>query len=374
MNAPRLCDAQRPLSLVYEKFGSGEWQHESKEDFRSQLRSEGRKRVDSFVFEHGFERRLREIAISSGLVLALGWYICHDAQGAQYWIRFVEDSAPWCPADEALCERISSHLSGVGATLISTSFDAEANDYTARVLADGAWVGFEPLSSLLSRLSGQKPRGVREMLRADYDDMEPALAYFDRHMTREEMRSLSLKRRLVNGVISARLGRDPRDLDALVLSPGGQLTCIELKRKYPAQGKNKYFGIDERPHVETMHALARIDVRTLHILLVAPRWTDTESPVRWLDDMDLRKKWVWLAAWLSSDAFVRGVSLSTSGQESGQRAFTRIQSAIDWSFIYELNEGLRITDEGKTALASLLRWREPQLPVASYESLKRRTK
>ncbi|SKB71745.1 hypothetical protein [Luteibacter sp. 22Crub2.1] len=363
-----------PLSVVCNRFASGEWRHESENDFRSQLLAEGRKRVDSFVFEHGFERRLREITWSSELTLALGWYVCHDARGCRYWIRFVEDLAPWCAADDSLCDRISSHANGMEESVICTSFDVVSNDFSARAYVSGMWGPSSSLSLLLSLLSGQEPREVRNMIRASYDDMEPALNYLGRYMSPEERRSLSLKRRLVNGIISTHLGRDPSDLDALVLSPDGQLTCVELKRKYPARGKYKYFGVDERPHVETMHALARLNVRTLHVILVAPRWVDAESPVRWLDDVALRENWVWLAVWLSPRVFVEGVNLSTRGEKSGQRAFYRTQSAIDWSFIYEVNNGLRINEEGKRALACLLHWGHLSLEPTTYESLERRTR
>jgi hypothetical protein len=357
------------LAQVYSNYEVGRWNHNSDYAFCVQLLAEGRKRLDAFVFEHGFEKRLREIANANDVSLALGWHIGYDGGKRTYWIRLVEAGNDWTLADDQLVARLSVRRDAGSIVIIRASFDEEANGFLAQRFLTEGWEASREARSLFSEVTGRTAGPVREMSATRGTDVGPALAYLFRFLSAEERKTLSVRRRFINGLLSPHLGRDPADLDALALSREGRLTCIEMKRKYPATRKNKFFGVDEKPHIHTMRMLASMDIRMLHIILVAPRWNDSESPVGWLSDSSRHDDWTWLTAWLSEDVFVDGVNMATRGDKSGQRAFNRIQRAIDWKHVRVLNQGIRLTEQGRRDLAALLEWKNPELAGTSYALL-----
>jgi len=357
------------LAQVYSNYEAGRWNHNSDYAFCVQLLAEGRKRLDAFVFEHGFEKRLREIANANDVSLAIGWHIGYGRGERTYWIRLVEAGNGWTLADDQLMTRLSARRNAGSVVIIRAVFDEDSNAFLAQRYLSEGWEESREARSLFSEVTGRTAGPVREMSATRGTDVGPALAYLFRFLSAEERKALSVRRRFVNGLLSPHLGRDPADLDALALSREGRLTCIEMKRKYPATRVNKFFGVDEKPHIHTMRMLASMDIRMLHIILVAPRWNDSESPVGWLSDRSLHNEWTWLAAWLSEDVFVNGVNMATRGDKSGQRAFNRIQRAIDWKHVRVLNQGVRLAQKGRRDLASLLEWEDPGLAGTSYALL-----
>jgi hypothetical protein len=67
------------------------------------------------------------------------------------------------------------------------------------------------------------------------------------------------------------------DVDRIALHEG-QLWQIELKHKYPWQHENELgFGIN-RGQLNLIHDLALCGIKTLHLIMVKPYWTDKLSP------------------------------------------------------------------------------------------------
>jgi hypothetical protein len=181
--------------------------------------------------------------------------------------------------------------------------------------------------------------------------------------------ALSIQRRLINCMLSPALGRDPTDIDMMVLSPAGQLRCVEFKRKYPASGSQS-FGLDLHPHVNTVRMMDSIGIAPLHILLVAPRWQKNESPLYWLDNHSLNTGWTWLAAGLGGEDAFSGPPLRTHGWDSGQRNASRQQFSISWSKIRRLHEGLNLGDEGSRKMLEFLTAGDlPAAPPVTFQYL-----
>ena len=356
-----------PLKAACEGFESGRLSHDSFDGLYEQLHAEGRRRVDSLVFEHGLEKRLAEICSAHGLALSLGWYLCHDrVSKRRYWIKLGRSAADWNEADIAATERISKRKSGDHVILVT--FDEAQNVFLGSSRLATGWTAWEDIRTLIRSLTGRNPRAIREMSAATPEEIAPAVAYIA-SLGRYSRKVISIRRRFVNGVLSPYFHADPTDLDAFVLAADGKLSCLEFKRKYPARGDKKYFGLDEVPHVATMRLMTSLDIRMLHILLVAPNWTDSESPVRWLYQSDNAPKWTWVVGWIDESALVEGVKLITRGGKSGQRIGTRFQRAIDWQKLYELHRGLKMDDVACAHLASMLKWLHPELASASYSAL-----
>ncbi len=203
--------------------------------------------------------------------------------------------------------------------------------------------------------------------------IQPALTYMGTKLGIPSRRRISIRRRFINGVVSPYLHSDPSDMDAIVLADGGVLSCVEFKRKYPARGRHKYFGVDEVPHVANMRLLADMGIPMLHVLLVAPQWNDAESPVEWMSEQATRSRWTWLVGWLDEFALVAGFNMSTKGEKSGQRSYTRMQRAFDWSCLRTLHEGLELDEVAQSNLAKFLQWSSASLSGTTYEDLRARS-
>ncbi|WP_445620271.1 hypothetical protein ACUN8C_16635 [Kushneria sp. Sum13] len=68
------------------------------------------------------------------------------------------------------------------------------------------------------------------------------------------------------------------DIDTLLRLPGGQRVQLEIKHKYPYQGRNGLcFGIN-KGQVATMRALAESGIDTFHVILVKPWWDRETGP------------------------------------------------------------------------------------------------
>lgn len=362
------------LAKICASFRSGRASHSAVEDFIEQLLAEGAKRVDAFVFEHLFEQRLRKIAEDGGCSVAFCWHLTSDRRGKKYWIRFTDALNPWGEADDGLLRALSSCAGSRNTVVLCVDYDEPANEFFAKQLAKGEWTDRLPLPAVLLRLTRRDPRDVRPMTEAKIVAVAPAIVHLCRWLSPDERKSLSIRRRLINGVLSPHFWRDPTDLDAVVLSAEGVITCVEMKRKYPATRKHKYFGADERPLLDTVSTLAEMGIPVLHILLVAPYWTDSASPVAWLYEKPIRPNWRWLATWLSRDSLVPGIDMSTDGEKSGQRKFKRVQRAIAWEHIVDLNAGLKWTEQGCSTLLSMLsRTAQARAPV-TYEFLEQLTR
>lgn len=359
------------LAKVYDEFNSGSRSHDSLDDLNMQLLAEGKRRVEGLIFEHGIETRLRETCVNHGLILSFGWQIGYDrGSGWRLWFRHVEAADEWTSADAELALRLKQYEPND--RIYRVIFDQASNRFLGSQFCDGVWDSWSELSGQISRAVGRRPRSVRAMNEGHPDELQPTLDYIASQLGAISRRRISISRRLINSVISPCLHADPSDIDALVLSPDGHLSCVEFKRKYPGR-ESMHFGIDEVPHVATMRLFAAMGVRTLHVILVAPRWEKDESAVSWLVSETMRDRWTWIAGWLDENAIVSLVKMQTSGDDSGNRAFDRSQLGIDWGRLWELNLGLKLSEVAKQNLAQLLHWQDPVLPSISFDTLEQRT-
>lgn len=349
------------------------------EDVFKQLRTEGKKRIDAFVFELMFKHRLKTIVSDiEGLTLSFGWHIGYNKDGdPAYWFRLMDDEGDWNRCDDEMTRRLRSCR--VGANRIQTNifrvrYVHEEKELSASEYANVTWGDWEGLGVVLERLPLRgTSRAPKPMQNQDPASAELALKWLGKPILRHELPALSLQRRFMNCYLGSLLGRDGTDLDMMALTPEGQLRYVEFKRKYPATGKQKFFGLDKWPHRNTIDILATIGVSSLHIILVGPKWNKGISPIEWLNNSSLNQYWTWLAINLDGDAFDRIASLHTSGPDSGQRAASRDQEAIKWDRIQLLHEGITLGEAGgKRMVEFLISGKLGNQPLISFEELLKR--
>lgn len=338
-----------------------------------QLRSEGKRRIDAFVFELIFKRRLSIIALSvPDLAMSFGWHIGYNKYGQPaYWFRLMNDEQDWNGCDDVMTDRLTKFRIGpycADVCIVRVQFLQNSNEYVASDLSVNGWANWMPIDQVLLRLPLKDVESdPRSMLNVDPGSAELAFKWLRHDAFAKELPALSIQRRFMNCILGPALGRDGTDLDALTLY-GNKLRCIEFKRKYPAGGKNKFFGIDQFPHVKTIQTLEEMGVSSLHMLLVGPKWDKSESPVDWLNRRELDSAWTWLAADLDSQAF-ENIALHTKGSDSGQRPGNRTQESIRWDRITLLNEGLKFNTAGAERLVQLLGGGNLTDGAMTYESL-----
>ena len=350
---------QDSMSAICRGLETGQLSSDSVRDVIEQLAVEGQRRIDAFVFELMFKQQLQQIARDrTGLSMAFGWHIGYNKCGEpQYWFRLMDRADDWSQCDQQMREKLERLKVGLhqdAATLIRARFDSASNRFLGSISRHDGWEEWACLATLLKKLPGKgSGREPRAMSNAAPSNM---LAAFDRLQMprlRHELTGLSIQRRFMNCLLGPHLGRDGTDLDAVAMGPDGRLRCIEFKRKYPARGKEKFFGLDVWPHVNTIETLASVGIESLHVILVGPIWEKRQSPVEWLNDRSLDPHWTWLAANLDEQAFETAV-LHTSGTDSGHRPQERDQRSISWQRIRVLNAGLTFEPSGREALLGYL--------------------
>ncbi|SDY19166.1 hypothetical protein SAMN05518669_11021 [Variovorax sp. YR634] len=366
------------METICERLADGSLRHSEIRHIFEQLAVEGRRRIDAFVFELLFRNRMRAIAQEhAGLTLSFGWHIGYDGAGnSAYWFRLIDEEDGWNACDEALLSHLAIQVqrSGIAIHVFRVMFRPDTNGFVSSERVSGAW---RPERELAEALADLTPPGTWRPPRS-MDHMDTAMAYtaFDwmskYPLLLSWLPALSIQRRLMNCILSPALGRDPTDIDMMVLSPAGQLRCVEFKRKYPASGSQS-FGLDLHPHVNTVRMMDSMGIAPLHILLVAPRWQKNESPLHWLDDRALNTSWTWLAASLGGEDAFLGPPLKTHGWDSGQRNASRQQFSISWSKIRRLHEGLKLGDEGGRRMVEFLTAGDlPAAPPATFHYLSAR--
>jgi hypothetical protein len=188
------------LKLACEGFDSGRLSHDRFDSLNEQLHAEGRRRVDSLVFEHGFEKRLAQVCDAHGLSVSLGWFICHDrAKGLRYWIKLGRSFADWNEVDIAMAERLATQSPGDKVML--AIFDGALNVFLGCFRMESGWSNWEDMRSLIKKDTGRDPREIRRMDAGTTEQIAPALAYIAR-FGRHSRRTISVRRRFVNGVLS----------------------------------------------------------------------------------------------------------------------------------------------------------------------------
>jgi hypothetical protein len=348
----------RMLSIC-EKLQAGQLSHYNTEHVIEQLAAEGKRRIDAFVFEMMFKFRLKTIANNVlGLTVSFGWHLGYNKyRNPLFWFRVMDHDDDWNACDDAMLARLVAFRAEPykrETVVFRVRYEPVHNEFIASRYTGSAWKDWEKLETVIARLPLRKgARPVRPMDNIDPASASTAFDWLRKSDLHQELVGLSIQRRFMNCVLGPGLGMDGTDLDAVVLTPSGDVRCVEFKRKYPAMGANKSFGLDKRPHVATVETMGQMNINTLHIILVGPKWDKVESPVTWLNDSRLDPYWTWLAADLNGDAFERA-SLRTVGSDSGHRVGERTQSSIKWEKIRLLNEGLSLSEAGRAQLVELL--------------------
>lgn len=341
------------MATICEGFATRELDSSSDSDVLAQLAVEGQRRIDAFVFELLFKQQLKKIACDrTGLFLAFGWHIGYDRDGEPaYWFRLMDHADDWNECDQSMMRALQRLTVGRSdsAKIVRVLFRSEENVFAGSIADQGSWEGWTSLVAVLDRLPRRgRRRDPRAMTNAVPLNKFVAFDWLQKPRLRHELQALSIQRRFMNCLLGPHLGRDGTDLDAMVKTPDGKLRCVEFKRKYPAMGEHKFFGLDVWPHVNTVRTLASIGIESLHVILVGPIWEKRQSPVGWLNDRSLDPHWTWLAASLDDQAFETQV-LHTSGTDSGHRVAERDQRSIKWDRIRVLNAGLSFGQSGVDA-------------------------
>ena len=371
--------AQQPINPMQEictECANGKLDPLTEEGLRRQLSVEGRKRIDAFVFELFFKLRLTKIcADTPGLIPSFGWHIGYNRFGdPTYWFRLLDAPDAWNACDNEIAARLRNLQVGPKqrrVTVVGVIREHGKYKLQGAKRAVAGWETWQPLELLIAGLDGKgSPRGPRPMSAVSPEEVGPALSrLLSTKALRDELPALSAQRVLMNCVLGPLLGRDGTDLDAMILTPDGELRYLEFKRKFPAAG-GRCFGIDIWPHHKTILTMAELKVSCLHIILVNPVWEKGKSPIAWLDDRRLDPHWTWVVANLNGDAFMT-TQLHTSGTDSGHRSAERTQKSIRWERTRLLQNELRLDGPARCRLSEFLISEEitGALP-ASFEALK----
>ncbi|ARS52492.1 hypothetical protein [Kushneria konosiri] len=105
------------------------------------------------------------------------------------------------------------------------------------------------------------------------------------------------------------------DIDTILQLPNGQQIQLEIKHKYPYQGRGGLcFGIN-KGQVMTMQALAESDIDTFHVILVKPWWDRATGPGYLTQDHAHQDQVLVIGHYLDLDA-LKALSRAVDG-ESG---------------------------------------------------------
>ncbi|WP_284358294.1 hypothetical protein, partial [Pseudomonas syringae] len=163
---------------------------------------------------------------------------------------------------------------------------------------------------LLKRRSGS----IRNTEEDHFNDdrFKKAIKWMKKDFFGKHIKNISIQRRLINCFLVPALGSQIVDLDAVILTPNGKVSCLEFKRKYPAI-RMKVFGLDSHPHIKLINHLGNYSIGISHIILVPPDWDKNTSPLDMLKDTTGKELWHWLAVDLNR----RRQKLSATPDQSG---------------------------------------------------------
>jgi len=360
------------MSSTCIKFKNQDISHDSIEDILNyQLSSEGIKRIESFIFEASLKQNLRQIAPPSKAIFSFGWSVGFNKdETPAYWFRFQESDDDWNEADQALALKISA-FSPSDVSIHRITFNNSLNQYFSQSLTKSQWSAPTPVLQMLHSLPLKLPQNSIKNTGEDFfneDRYEIAKKWMRKKKFENEIKNISIHRRLINCVIVPTLGRQIVDLDAVVLSSENNLCCLEFKRKYPSE-KIKVFGIDEYPHIKIINFLSNLSISMRHLILVSPNWNKDTSPLSMLEDIVNHSRWRWLAATLDPSS-IGQTKMKTFGTNSGHSGQPRTQYNIKWPSLYVLQEELRL---GNTGIKKLLEFVEKgdtsALPPATFKLL-----
>ncbi|KWS71414.1 hypothetical protein AL052_20090 [Pseudomonas amygdali pv. eriobotryae] len=341
-------------------FQTQEILHDSLDDIiNKQFSAEGIKRVESFLFESFLRTRLQNCDSVKGLKLSFGWMIGFNKYGEiSYWFRFQENENDWNEVDQTLVNTITDESFKACTPIPSIhriSYLSSSNSYHAQTFKDKNWSYSSPLQKTLSGLLLKRRSGSIRNTEEDHfnnDRFKKASTWMKKDFFGKHIKNISIQRRLVNCFLVPALGSQIVDLDAVILTPDGKVSCLEFKRKYPAI-RMKVFGLDSHPHIKLIKHLDNYSIGIRHIILVPPDWDKNTSPLDMLKDTMGRELWHWLAVDLNLSC-IGTIKMNTYGTDSGQSGEKRTQYNIEWCAVYLINEGIKLNKDGEMRLLNFL--------------------
>ncbi len=243
-------------------FQTQEISHDSLDDIiNKQFSAEGIKRVESFLFESFLRTRLQNCDSVKGLKLSFGWMIGFNKYGEiSYWFRLQENENDWNEVDQTLVNTITDESFKTCTPIPSIhriSYLSSSNSYHAQTFKDKNWSYSSPLQKTLSGLLLKRRSGSIRNTEEDHfnnDRFKKASTWMKKDFFGKHIKNISIQRRLVNCFLVPALGSQIVDLDAVILTPNGKVSCLEFKRKYPAI-RMKVFGLDSHPHIKLIKHL-----------------------------------------------------------------------------------------------------------------------
>jgi hypothetical protein len=332
-----------PLSQINVEYACGGYKRgtldpQDRRHALAQLRAEGRKRLESFLFEPIFIGFLVNCLGPSNV--ALNWLFVSDKHNQpQFWFKLMVPERPWNIADDSAVALLSRRKCAV----FKIGYDIPSRKFFGFAWADGCWRDRAPIENLLGAAlernePRQKPRNTRD---AGGPAQLAALAEIESRFSDADLFNLSISRTLINCLVAPWFGTQPMDIDAVCMA-GGRTCFVEFKRKYPARSGT--FGIDESPHGSFIDWLAREMAPLFHVILCDPLWNKSVSPVHLLESGSRTAAHaLWLGAALDATAFT-GRRFSTSGHDSGMYAGNRSQREIRLAAFRLLSKGMEAPD------------------------------
>ena len=317
---------RRPLQESCRAFAAGQLNPTDTLDARSVLSGEGLKRIESFLFELMFSRMLKRYCPE--MPVANGWYVLpSDGKTAGLWIR-LDAGEGLNRADEVLLAFLTSQRCTV------LKVRCPADRFVGCFQSGSEWAAESNLHALLSERFG-RPGVAGQPERGSDERTARALDTLFTKQSDAARTALVLSRLLINCFIVPYIGRQPLDLDAVVLNESDSLRFIEFKRKYPSSAM--LFGLDAG-HEALARWLSATGHRLTNVILVDPCRIKNSSPLHLLDVEGTRRHVLWVAADVDPSLF-SSVKLETSGADSGMFPTRREQSALGVSHYFLLGQG-----------------------------------
>jgi hypothetical protein len=287
-----------------------------------QLTAEGHKRLEAFLFEKIFKQLVAKFLDETDFTS--GWLFQINSRTNNYdWFRLVTPDAEWKELDN----QIADFLLDGGCQVVRIDYDYTNREFIG-TRVDNTTTQSDKLDSILASMlhttSMRKEPANYKYINARQQEL--ALKFIDMQLTYSELESLSLSRTLVNCYLYPWYGKQPMDIDAVIVTQQG-FRFVEFKRKYPAADGS--FGIDEDPHGKLADWLEKRGRSLLHIILVDPLWNKDISPTHLLSvDSKTAEHIVWLGIELVKTVFTTGMYF-TYGADSGMTGGNRSQRRIN---------------------------------------------
>jgi hypothetical protein len=303
----------------------------------TQLRAEGHKRIESFLFEQIFSRHV--INCCGVTNVSLGWSFQRNVENVPtYWFKLNLPESEWNVCDE----RVAQFLLGLGCEVVIVEYSYEERRFYGNQYLNGSHGNLRPLDVVLSELTARRIRGDIREARVNASFQQKAIDAIALNFSDTELYHLSLSRLLIGCYLAPWFSKQPMDLDVCCLV-NGHLRMIEFKRKYPA--RSGLFGIDTDPHGYLVDWLEQVGESLLHVILVDPLWNHTISPTHLLENHSVTaSEAMWIGAWLTSRSFTDSY-FETHGADSGMFHGDRTQRQIRSNAFHLIERGLQLTSE-----------------------------